>query len=78
MKYLIDELAERLDTEGIPYEIEEVFDGTCLSVGALALTALALIDPNDDEIGLLEVISPIHRADLLTPEQVYDYIMRNY
>ena len=75
---LIEELKNKLDEVGIGYEIGEAYEGTVLYVDLLELSALEFDEPDEEEEGCLEVISNAHCADLLTVDELYDYIVSNY
>ncbi len=75
---LIEKLAEQLNKENISYDIHKEFEGTCLYIEALELSALEFNNPDEEEVGLLEVLSPNHYADLLTVEELTEYIFTNY
>ena len=60
------------------YEVEETYEGTVLYIDLLELSALEFDEPDEEEEGYLEVISTEHCADLLTVDEVYEYIVSNY
>ena len=75
---LIERLAEQLNKENISYNIDECREGTCLYIEALELSAVEFDEPDEEEKGFLEVLSPNHFADLITVEELTDYIYNNY